>query len=165
MSVHFSSQTDEWSTPDWLFQNLSREFLFTLDPCATAENAKCPIYYTRSDDGLSRTWGSEVAFINPPYGRVIGEWVKKSFLEAESGATCVCLLPARTDTKWFHSYCMKAEIRFIRGRLHFGNSATPAPFPSMIVIFRPPSLRFVSLSVSERGLSGKASHMLKHQQN
>lgn len=131
MSVHFSSKTPEWSTPQSVFDELDREFNFTLDPCATKENAKCAKFYTLEDDGLSRDWSGEVVFMNPPYGREIGKWVKKL---SETGG--VALLPARTDTRYFHDYIYKkAEIRFIKGRLKFGGSKNSAPFPSMIVIF------------------------------
>ena len=132
-NVHFSSKTDEWSTPQALFQVLNDEFRFTLDPCATKENATCPIFFTKETDGLSMDWGGHTTFMNPPYGREIGKWVKK----ASENPLSVCLLPAQTDTRWFHDYIIgKAEIRFIRGRLKFGESKNSAPFPSMIVIFR-----------------------------
>ena len=132
-SVHFSSKTDEWSTPTALFNTLNDEFHFTLDPCATEENAKCPTFFTKKEDGLSMDWGRHTTFMNPPFGRAIGKWVKK----ASENPLSVCLLPARTDTRWFHDYILnKAEIRFIKGRLKFGESKNSAPFPSMIAIFR-----------------------------
>lgn len=131
MNIHFSSKTPEWSTPQVLFDELNTEFNFTLDPCATKENFKCPKYYTKKQDGLSKDWTGERVFMNPPYGREIGLWVKKL---SEMGG--VALLPARTDTRWFHEYIYKkAEIRFLKGRLKFGDSKNSAPFPSMIVIF------------------------------
>ena len=127
----YSSKTDEWSTPQELFDELNKEFNFTLDPCATKHNAKCPKFYTKEEDGLSKDWSGERVFMNPPYGQRIGLWVKKL---SETGG--VALLPARTDTKWFHDYIYKkAEIRFIKGRLKFGSNKNSAPFPSMIVIF------------------------------
>ena len=130
----FSSATDEWSTPQDVFDKLNEEFSFTLDPAATNENHKCQKYYTKETDGLSKDWSGETVFCNPPYGREIGRWVKKA---AESKATVVMLLPARTDTKWFHDYIYgNAEIRFIKGRLKFGGAQNSAPFPSMVVIFR-----------------------------
>lgn len=130
--VMFSSASDEWATPVEFFRALDAEFHFTLDVCATAENAKCRNFFTVDDDALAQSWNG-VCWCNPPYGRQIGVWVKKA---AESGATVVMLLPARTDTKWFHEYIYgKAEIRFVRGRLKFGGSKNSAPFPSMIVIF------------------------------
>ena len=129
----FSSSTDLWETPQDFFDKLNEEFCFQTDVCALPENAKCPKFYTPEDDGLSKNWGG-TCWCNPPYGRKIGEWIKKA---SEAKATVVMLLPARTDTKWFHEYIYgKAEIRFIKGRLKFGNSKNAAPFPSMVVIFR-----------------------------
>jgi phage N-6-adenine-methyltransferase len=138
LAVHFSSATDEHPTPQWLFDALNREFAFTLDPCATRENAKCPRFFTREDDGLLQDWGDEVVFMNPPYGAMISRWMWKAYDAADKGATVVCLVPARTDTGWWHNYAMKGEIRLLRGRLKFGNATNSAPFPSAIVIFRPP---------------------------
>ena len=134
-----SSATPEWATPQWLFDDLDREFSFTLDPCATRDNTKCERFFTKDDDGLSKTWAPETVWMNPPYGREIGAWVKKAHDESSVGATVVCLIPSRTDTKWWHAYCMKAnEIRFIKGRVHFvGETDDNAPFPSCLVIFRP----------------------------
>ena len=133
----FSSATDLWATPQDLFDTLNEEFQFTLDPCATSENAKCEKYYTPEVDGLLRNWQGESVFCNPPYGRVIFAWVRKCHEEAQKDATKVVdLLPARTDTRWFHQYIYgKAEIRFIPGRLKFGGAKNSAPFPSMVVIF------------------------------
>ena len=134
--VHFSSKTGEWETPQALFDALDAEFHFTLDPCATPENAKCGRYFTKEIDGLAQSWAGETVFMNPPYGREIGKWVRKAFEEWRRGATVVCLLPSRTDTAWWHDYCMKAtEIRFIRGRVKFVGGKYAAPFPSAIVIF------------------------------
>jgi phage N-6-adenine-methyltransferase len=136
-AVHFSSETDEWATPQAFFDALNAEFGFTLDVCATAENAKCTRYFDKQMDGLAQTWEG-VCWMNPPYGRVIGDWVKKAHESADAGATVVCLLPARTDTRWFHDHIYGlAEIRLLRGRLKFGGCANSAPFPSMVVIFRP----------------------------
>jgi phage N-6-adenine-methyltransferase len=133
MNVHFMSQTWEWATPKKLFDELNAEFRFTLNPCCTDENAKTPRHYTRQDDGLSQDWAGEIVFMNPPYGRVISKWMKKAF---EAQTVVVCLIPCRTDTAWWHEYAMKAdEIRFIRGRVHFNDSKSGAPFPSAIVIF------------------------------
>lgn len=130
-----SSLTDEWPTPQALFDELDREFYFTLDPCATAENAKCKRFYTRERDGLQEApWEGRV-FMNPPYGREIGLWVEKAYESACEGAVVVCLLPARTDTLWWHRYVMWAdEIRLVRGRIKFGTSGNPAPFPSAVVV-------------------------------
>jgi phage N-6-adenine-methyltransferase len=130
----FTSSTDEWATPQEVFDALNAEFNFTLDPCATPENAKCKKFYTREEDGLSKSWKGETVFMNPPYGREIGKWVAK--ISQEGG---VALLPARTDTRWFHDHIYnKAEIRFIKGRLKFGGSKNSAPFPSMICVFENP---------------------------
>ena len=134
---HFSSQTCEWATPQKLFDELNSEFQFTLDPCATEENAKCEKFYTIRENGLAKSWEGENVFVNPPYGNQIGKWMKKCFEEGNKFRTNVlALIPARTDTKWFHEYCKNAlEIRFIKGRLRFVNSKNPAPFPSLIIVF------------------------------
>jgi DNA N-6-adenine-methyltransferase (Dam). len=136
IEVHFSSETDEWPTPQDFFDRLNEEFGFELDVCATPENAKCPHYFTKRENGLLQKW-TGVCWMNPPYGREIGQWVQKAYTSALEGATVVCLLPARTDTAWWHDYCMKGEIRFVRGRLKFGNASENAPFPSAVVVFRP----------------------------
>jgi phage N-6-adenine-methyltransferase len=135
--VHFSSHTDEWPTPDWLFELLDREFGFTLDPCSTPTNARCARHFTRSEDGLTQDWAGEIVFMNPPYGREIRHWMRKAFESAQAGATVVCLVPARTDTAWWHTHAIHGENRFIRGRLKFGQAKQGAPFPSAIVVFRP----------------------------
>jgi len=125
-----------WATPSAFFQALDQEFGFELDVCALAENAKCTRFFSPKDDGLKQLWQGS-CWMNPPYGREIGQWVQKAFESAQSGATVVCLLPARTDTQWWHRYVLKAsEVRYIEGRLKFGGSANSAPFPSAIVIFR-----------------------------
>lgn len=137
-AVMFSSKTDEWSTPQEFFDKLNAEFGFTLDPCATHENAKCEKYYTKEDDGLKQDWSGETVFCNPPYGRVIKHWVKKCYEESrKENTTVVMLIPARTDTSYFHDYIYNKakEIRFIRGRLKFGNAKNSAPFPSIVVVF------------------------------
>lgn len=131
-----SSKDMTWATPQKFFDELNKEFNFTLDPCATKETAKCTRYFSKELDGLKQSWDNEVVFCNPPYGREIGKWVKKSS-EARGGVV-VMLIPARTDTAYFHDYIYnKAEIRFIRGRLKFeGNGCkNSAPFPSMLVIY------------------------------
>jgi len=134
--VHFQSQTNEWATPQHVFDALNSEFNFTLDPCATAENHKCARFFTLEDDGLAHSWASERVFMNPPYGRVIGNWIAKSYTEID--ALTVCLIPARTDTRYWHDYCMHAsEIRFVVGRIRFGDSRNSAPFPSAVVVFVP----------------------------
>ena len=134
-NVMFSSKTDDWETPQDLFDKLNQEFEFNLDVCATRENRKCRNFYDKELDGLKQDWHG-VCWMNPPYGREIGKWVQKAYEESLTGSTVVCLLPSRTDTKWWHDYCMRGEVRFIKGRLRFGNSKNSAPFPSAIVIFR-----------------------------
>lgn len=132
-TLMFSSAADMWETPQAFFRALDAEFHFTLDVCAVPENAKCRVFYTPEQDGLSQRWEG-CCWCNPPYGRAIGRWVRKA---AEAECTVVMLLPARTDTAWFHDYIYdKAEIRFVRGRLKFGDGKNSAPFPSMVVIFR-----------------------------
>lgn len=137
----FSHKSDEWETPQALFDELDKEFHFDLDVCATNENAKCVVYFGLDNgvDGLTTPWempwGTARVWCNPPYSD-IKSWCKKC---SEHNGTAVMLVPARTDTKWFHEYCYNkpgVEIRFIKGRLKFGNSKNSAPFPSMIVIFR-----------------------------
>ena len=136
--VLFQSATSEWATPQWLYEALHAEFGFTLDPCATATNAKCAQYFTRAEDGLRQNWGRETVFMNPPYGRQLSAWMQKAFTASLRGALVVCLIPARTDTDWWHRYAMRGEIRFLKGRLRFGQATSSAPFPSAVVIFRPP---------------------------
>lgn len=134
-SVHFLSRTCEWETPLPLFAELDRLFGgFTLDPCATWQNAKCACFFTREQDGLRQPWNGKV-FMNPPYGREIGQWVKKAWEASLSGALVVCLLPARVDTRWWHDYACHGHIYFLRGRLRFGPAQNSAPFPSAIVTF------------------------------
>lgn len=135
--VMFSSKTDLWETPKDFFDKLDAEFRFNLDVCALPENAKCAAFYSPDVDGLSQPWYGR-CWCNPPYGRQVGRWVAKAAQSAAEGATVVMLLPARTDTAWFHDYIYgRAEVRFVRGRLKFGGSRNSAPFPSMVVIFRP----------------------------
>jgi phage N-6-adenine-methyltransferase len=134
-SALFSSKSDQWETPQAFFDALDTEFLFDIDVCALPENAKCEMYYTPSEDGLSMEWCG-TCWMNPPYGRQIAAWVKKAYESAKKGATVVCLLPARTDTAWWHDYCMKGEVRFLRGRLNFSGATHSAPFPSAVVVFR-----------------------------
>ena len=137
LKVMLSSEDMEWETPQDFFDELDKEFNFTLDPCATKETAKCKKFYTKEDDGLIQNWKGETVFCNPPYGRAIKDWVKKC---AEADIKVVMLIPARTDTKYFHKYIYNhAEIRFIKGRLKFrtnGEEKDAAPFPSMLVIFK-----------------------------
>lgn len=134
--VMFSSKTDQWATPQDFFDELNDEFGFDIDVCADDYNHKCVDYYTKEQDGLSLPWDG-IVWCNPPYGREIGKWVEKAHKEHKKNNNyIVMLLPARTDTKWFHEYIYhKAEIRFIKGRLKFGDSKNSAPFPSMVVVF------------------------------
>lgn len=131
----YTSNSCEWETPLDFFKVLDAEFHFDVDVCATPENAKCTEYYTKADDGLEKTWRGS-CWMNPPYGRGIGKWMKKAYESAQSGATVVCLVPARTDTGWWHDYAMRGEVRFVRGRLRFNGLNCNAPFPSAVVIFR-----------------------------
>lgn len=131
----YSSESSEWETPKNLFDHYDSIFQFQLDVCASKNNKKVRQYISKNVDGLSCAW-QHVNWMNPPYGREIGKWIKKAFDESLLGNTTVCLLPARTDTKWWQDYVMKADvIHFIRGRLKFGNMNNSAPFPSAIVIF------------------------------
>jgi phage N-6-adenine-methyltransferase len=139
LNVHYSSKTDLWNTPTDFYERLNAEFNFTLDPCALPDgsNAKCVKYFSQEDDGLAQDWAPHSVFMNPPYGRVIGNWVRKAYEEAQKGATVVALIPARTDTRYWHDYVMKAEeIRLVKGRLKFGEGKDSAPFPSAVVVFR-----------------------------
>lgn len=133
----YSSNTEEYETPQDFFDKLNKEFNFTLDVCYTKDNHKCERFLTKENDGLQENWDYDRCWMNPPYGREISKWVKKAS-EARGGVV-VCLLPARTDTKYFHEYIYQkknVEIRFIKGRLKFGGLSNSAPFPSMVVIFR-----------------------------
>lgn len=130
----FTSTTDLWATPQGFFDEYNHIYQFDLDVCATPENAKCSRYFTKEQDGLKQDWKG-ACWMNPPYGREIGNWVKKAYESSLGGALVVCLLPARTDTAWFHDYCAKGNIKFIRGRLKFGGAKNSAPFPSMVVVF------------------------------
>jgi len=133
--VHYSSEDETWETPKDFFEKLNKVYKFNLDPCSSEKNAKCKKFYTEKENGLIQSWEGKRVFMNPPYGRPIGDWVRKA---STGGATVVvCLLPARTDTKWFHEYIYgKAEIIFLKGRLKFSGSKNSAPFPSMLVIFK-----------------------------
>lgn len=137
--VLYSSKTDDWYTPQYLFDALNDEFHFDLDPCADETNHKCDLYYTREQDGLKQDWSGKRAFINPPYGKEVSLWVKKAYNEVLFGDCdlAVLLIAARTDTKYFHEYIYhKAEIRFLKGRIKFSGAKNAAPFPSMVVIYR-----------------------------
>jgi phage N-6-adenine-methyltransferase len=134
LDVHFSSATDEWATPQDLFDVLNAEFGFTLDVCALDSSAKCERYFTPEIDGLAQEW-TGACWMNPPYGEEIGRWVAKAHEASRHGATVVCLVPARTDTGWWWEHCWEGEVRFLRGRLRFGEATSSAPFPSAVVIF------------------------------
>ena len=132
-SVHFSSKTDLWATPQNFFDKYNSIYKFETDVCALPENAKCEKFFTPEQDGLKQDWMG-VCWMNPPYGRNIDKWVKKAYEASIKGATVVCLLPARTDTRWWHEYCLKGDIEFIRGRIKFNGSKHNAPFPSAVVV-------------------------------
>lgn len=134
MNVHFSSETDLHATPMDFFLKQNEKHGFEIDVCAIAENAKCEKFFTPEMDGLKQEWMG-VCWMNPPYGRTISQWMKKAYESSLQGAKVVCLVPARTDTAWWHDYAMKGEIEFIRGRLKFGDAKNSAPFPSAVVVF------------------------------
>jgi phage N-6-adenine-methyltransferase len=136
MKAHFSSATDLWSTPQDLFDRLNGRFGFTLDVCAVAENAKCERFYTPADDGLAQPWKG-YCWLTPPYGRTIGQWLAKANEAVKQGATVVALVPARTDSKWWHEFVAHHEVEFLPGRLRFGGSKHSAPFPSAVVVMQP----------------------------
>lgn len=137
--VHYSSKTVEWATPQNFFDLLNTAYCFDLDVCANAQNAKCARFFTPEDDGLSQAWCG-VCWMNPPYGHGIGKWIRKAHESALAGATVVCLVPARTDTAWWHDYIKPfAVVDFVRGRLKFGGYKVNAPFPCAVVVFRPPA--------------------------
>lgn len=146
--LHFSSKNLDWETPPDLFSIWNDEFHFVLDVCATADTKKCANYYgpDHSDlskrDGLQQCWTDDAqggfAWMNPPYGREIPKWIEKAYLEAIEGCKIVCLVPARTDTKWFHEYVLNgpsAQLEFLRGRIKFVGAQHSAPFPSMLVVY------------------------------
>ena len=162
LEVHFTNKSNEWETPRSLFKELDDEFNFTIDVCATKESAKCERFYNKQSNGLAQSWENEIAFMNPPYGREIGTWIEKAYRESLNGAIVVCLIPARTDTRYWHDYIFpNAEVRFLKGRVKFLNNGEeveyieqlglfgeeqsevvtsdgdmPAPFPSAVVIFK-----------------------------
>lgn len=143
----FSSRTDDWETPLEVFRMLDTEFGFESDVCATRENAKCSRFFTQEMNGLKQQWRG-VCWMNPPYGRTIGDWMAKAYMSSLEGATVVCLVPARTDTRWWHDFAMRGEIRFLQGRLTFGAGPNSAPFPSAIVVFRPKRYLSVNLDAN-----------------
>ena len=137
----FASKNNTWETPDDLFTKINSEFNFTLDVAASAENTKCAKFFTQEDNGLVQDWGKEICWLNPPYGDGISKlsnWVKKGREASLLGATVVILIPARTNTEWFHNYCLKGEVRFVRGRPKFKGAKHGLPQPLLFVIFKPP---------------------------
>lgn len=133
------SRGSDWATPQDLYDQLNAEFHFTLDVCASDWNKKHEDYFDEVKNGLIQDWGTNICFCNPPYGKVLNDWMKKAYESAQNGATVVCLVPAATDTSWWHDYAMKGEIRFLRGRPRFTTpeGAWQQTFsPSVIVIFR-----------------------------
>lgn len=139
MDIHFSSKKMNWATPQSFFDELDKEFHFTLDGAADSENAKCKKYFTEENNSLIQDWEGETVWLNPPYGRILlPQFVKKAYEEGQKpNTTIVMLIPSRTDTKYFHDYILgKAEIRFIKGRLKFVGAKDAAPFPSMVVVYR-----------------------------
>jgi len=133
----FSSKTDMWATPQAFFDKLNGFFQFETDVCALPTNTKCHKFFTPEQDGLAQDW-TGTCWMNPPYAREIGAWVEKAYVQARlHGSTIVCLLPARVDTRWWHDYCAKGEVHFVKGRLKFGDAKDSAPFPSAVVVFRP----------------------------
>jgi phage N-6-adenine-methyltransferase len=146
MAIHpalFSSKTDDHATPRDLAARYIEEFGIETDVCASAENAVVSRFYSREQNGLLQQW-TGVCWMNPPYGREISHWIEKASNAALAGATVVCLLPARTDTRWWHEFVQPVldgtrcgEVRFIKGRLKFGDATNCAPFPSVVVVFAP----------------------------
>ena len=153
LKTMLSSVKMDWETPKDFFNELNKEFDFTLDPCCSINNAKCNKFYTELDDGLLQDWSNERVFVNPPYGRAIKDWVKKCFDERNKADIIVMLIPARTDTLYFHKYIYHiAKIRFIKGRIKFiGNQkgSGSAPFPSMLCIFKKDRLLLNTLNDKE----------------
>ena len=139
----FESAKQDWETPADFFAPLHAEFNFTLDAAASSENCKVPYFFSVLDDGLRQDWGTNTVWLNPPYGdnaARLSDWVKKSADAADLGATVVMLIPARTNTNWFHDQCIgRGEVRFVRGRPKFGNADHGLPQPLCLVIFRPPT--------------------------
>jgi site-specific DNA-methyltransferase (adenine-specific) len=148
MKIFFSRASDEWATPHCFFDRCAKEFgPFDLDPCATAQNAKAARYFTQADNGLAQPWAPARVWMNPPYGRVIGAWMRKAWEESRRGAFVVCLVPARTDTVWWHEYAIRGQVRFLRGRLVFDGARHPAPFPSALIVFYPSETRIANTTL------------------
>ena len=148
--IHTSFKSSEWETPIDFFEKYNKIFNFDIDVCATSDNALLHKYWTKEDDALNQKWNPMTCWMNPPYGREIGKFMRKAYQESTLGATVVCLVPSRTDTAWWHDYAMKGDIEYVRGRLRFVNRTfpswrpdgdfkiSPACFPSAVVIFKQP---------------------------
>jgi site-specific DNA-methyltransferase (adenine-specific) len=132
-SVHFSSDKLDWATPDELWQRLDNIYRFDLDAAASAENARCSRYFDQRADGLTQSWADARVWCNPPYGRSIGDWTSKASAEASRAAFIVMLVPARTDTRWWHDAIGSARVEYLRGRLRFKGAPASAPFPSALL--------------------------------
>lgn len=157
----FTSYSDEYSTPNNLFHQLDEEFKFSLDPCASIYNHKCPLFFTKADNGLGKDWGFHKVFVNPPYSKV-KEWTKKCFEAAEKGALVVALLPVRSDTSYWHEWVMQAsEIRLIKGRVRFEGTKNSAPFPSCIVIWDKYKKEYATNSPKIKGNQNEQDLFLK----
>ena len=156
-----SSKSNEWVTPQWLFDELNTEFSFTLDPCANEYNAKCPHFYTKDNNGLKYSWVNEIVFMNPPYGGNTGKWIEKAWYESQQGATVVCLIVSATDRSYWHDYIFPyaSEIRWLRGRVTFGEAKTSAPFASAIIIFDSKKTRYQKQNYQKRR-QGKWQYIL-----
>jgi len=138
----YSSNSNEWYTPSYIFDPLDDEFEFELDACATEDSAKCDAYFTKKDNALLKDWSAaaNIVWVNPPYGRGIGKWIEKAYKESLKGCTVIVLTYVRSDTKWWHDWALKAsEIRMIKGRIHFmrGDLKTTnaSPAPSCVLVF------------------------------
>ena len=131
-----TSSSDEWTTPGWLFEALDGKFGFSLDPAATPENALCRTFFTKEQNGLAQPWTAHRVFVNPPYSQV-ASWTAKCLVESSRGCPLICaLVPARTDTKWWHGFAVTADlIHFVKGRLKFGDGSGTAPFPSALLFW------------------------------
>jgi len=155
--ILYSSKSEEWETPQDLFDRLDNVYHFKLDACATKTNRKCQVFFSKADNGLLQDWTPfERVWLNPPYGRPIGAWMRKAYEESQKGCLVACLVPARTDTRWWHEHVLdKGCVTFVRGRLKFkrtdsktGAPLYPAPFPSAIVIYQPDTCYVVNASAS-----------------
>lgn len=142
-TVVHSSRSHTWETPPAVYADLAAVYPFTLDPCCTPETAKCPTYFTPTDDGLSQPWTPHTCYVNPPYGREMAKWVAKAADEADRGATCVCLIPARTGAAMWHRIIFRraTAVYFVDGWIQFYRDGKPsginAPFASAVVVFTP----------------------------